>query len=287
MMRVNRGLSPAGAGLLACALLLCLGCDIQDEWIVHVDPNWSLQELVERGASVMFVGAHPDDESVAGAFLAMTCKCLGNPCHMVVLTRGEGGTCYAPPCLPDMGTVRTLEMEEAARRYGSGLELHTFTNFPNPVPPPEDVLEHWYGEGDPTAVIAEAIRTFRPDVVITFDPSVGFTGHPEHRLTGDLVPEAIRLAGDPSFPGEGNPPFRPARLYNVLNRYWFMLPVGWDEGPVNETFFVKQPCPGSEKTCLQEALDAASAHESQWTWILGFAALGFVGEEMMLKRTDL
>src|SRR5687767_6067917 len=59
---------------------------------------------------ILFIGAHPDDEVVAAPLLGATCAEGGATCSFLVLTKGEGGTCGLPVCLPDLGSVREKEM---------------------------------------------------------------------------------------------------------------------------------------------------------------------------------
>ncbi|MFC1888213.1 PIG-L family deacetylase [Thermodesulfobacteriota bacterium] len=275
---------------LALISFVFMGCgeesDEESDTETILEPWMTLPELIDAGASILWVGAHGDDEIVASPILSKACRGLGNPCHILVLTRGESGTCYTPPCLPDLVTVRTQEMREAACRYGADLEIHDFTNHPSPYPPIEEVLVAWESEGDPLGIIVETIRRFRSDVILCFDPSHGFYGHTEHQTVGILVQEAAGLAGDPGYGGSMTKPFRPTKLYHLLNRYWFMIPVGWDEGPVDERIYFHEPCPGSSKTCFEEGLSAASAHRSQWPYVAVMALGGQLVQEGLLKNVD-
>ena len=72
-------------------------------------------DYVDKGARILVVSAHPDDESLTGPLLAYACLQKGNPCHIAVFTRGGGGTCgLLRGCKPDLATVRTQEMKERA-----------------------------------------------------------------------------------------------------------------------------------------------------------------------------
>ena len=272
--------------LFVLTILLLLSACGPDAPGPLADPSLTLEELIDRGASLLWVGAHPDDETVGGPILARACRCMGNPCHLVILTSGEGGHCYAPPCLPDLPTVRLCEMEEAARIYGTTFEMHGFTNHPSPAPEPQEVLAHWMEEGDPVATVVEAIRAFRPDVVLSFDPSGGYTAHNEHMAAAEVAIEATIVASDPSYPGSSAPPQRPKRLYTVLNRYWFMGVIGWDEGPVDETIPIHVPCPRTELTCFEAAMEAAYSHRSQWPFMAAMGLAGPLVENGLLKRMD-
>ena len=91
--------------------------------------------------------------------------------------------------------------------------------------------------------IARTIRTFRPEIVLTFAPDYGSTGHPEHQLASRFTTAAIRLAAEPSrqLPGAAH---RVTHCYYILNKYWFtrLAGVGGDPLPWSETFPVRQDC---------------------------------------------
>ena len=46
--------------------------------------------------------------------------------------------------------------------------------------------------------VIRAIRTKRPDLLLTFDPECGYTMHPDHLAVGRAVTEAMSLAADPA-----------------------------------------------------------------------------------------
>lgn len=206
-----------------------------------------LDQLLEGAPRVLWVGAHPDDESFAGALLAkasLRCHC---PLHFLVLTRGEGGEC----CLPsgpveDLGAVRAREIARVAELYNATLEVEAFFNAPIPVesfPYRHELARRWAELKDPTAVVAKTIREFRPDIVVTFAPDFGSTGHPEHQLASRFTTAGIRLAAETTaeLPGEVH---RVTNCYYVLNKYWFtrITGMGWDPLPWSEAFPVRQAC---------------------------------------------
>lgn len=224
----------------------------------------SLEEALAAGASILWVGAHPDDESLPGSLLFKACAVLGNACRLLVLTHGEAGTCYLNDgCFSDdIAEVRTAEMIDAAECYSAELQ---FLQFPNTalkeiVP----IEEAWAAVGDPVESVALAVREFRPDFVFTFHPDNGFTGHKEHRVTGRVVEDALVQARDKDLPLGGLEAWKPAALYRVLNRY---APLenffGLDPDVSNETFDTSQPC-GDGGTCMEENLRCFRLHESQF-----------------------
>ncbi len=154
----------------------------------------TLDVLLESRPRVLWVGAHPDDESFAGAVLAKASLRCGCPLHFLVLTRGEGGE--FPKHLRDgreLGEVRTGELNEVARLYRATLEIEPWFNASLPVnsfPYRHELAARWTGDAgqDPALRVARTIREFRPDVVITFAPEHGARSPPGSPPRGSAWP---------------------------------------------------------------------------------------------------
>ncbi len=146
--------------------------------------------------SVLWVGAHPDDEVLVAPVLAKVCLLERLDCHFLVLTRGEAGVCLrAEGCLPDLATVRSQEMQQAAALFGAGLTLWTL--------PDGGHLPGWNAaSGGHEALIqrlTDFLRDRAPDLILTFDPRHGATCHGDHRAAAEIVLEArARLAPLPA-----------------------------------------------------------------------------------------
>ncbi len=227
----------------------------------------TLSEMIESGVRLMWVAAHPDDESFVGPILAKAAVAHENPVHFVVLTHGEGGLDARSGQRPeDLAALRAKELGEVVRRYGVTLRLERFFNAPLPMssfPSRDELARIWSKEGDPAGIVAEEIRKFRPDVVLTFSPVHGATGHPEHTAASRFAMEGIRRAvgDDEGLTGE---PFRVPHCYAMLNRYWFARLFGAKLDPLEptETFKARQPCKDG-RTCVQIAADYTRPHETQ------------------------
>jgi LmbE family N-acetylglucosaminyl deacetylase len=222
--------------------------------------------LARGGARVLWCAAHPDDECFAGPVLARASLYHRRPLCFVVLTSGDGGECHVPGgCRPDVATVRRREMRAVAARYGAELQHERFWNAPLPVtsfPPRPQIAARWRARRDPVVVVAATLVRFRPDVVLTFDPDHGATGHPEHQIASRVTTAAIRLAATGAAT-LGGPPHRVAATYYVLNRFWPLRLVGRaDPGPVTERFDATLPCTPTQ-SCLRVMLDATRLHRSQ------------------------
>ena len=262
----QRGRGRRGRRLLACCLAVVFLAGCAGPQVKREAPA-TLEELVNSGASMMWVGAHPDDESMVGSILAKAGPGMGNPLLFFVLNHGDGGECNLPEgCHPDVKTVRAEEMEHAAALYRADLELEGYYNAPLPVesfPPRHEIARIWLEQGDPAMKIARSIRSFRPEVLLTFDPYDGFTGHPEHQLASRFATLAVRMAADPALEIDGLAPFRVPNTYYALNRYWPFVMLGRaDPGPYSETFDARQECLDG-MTCRDVMAEYTKAHRTQ------------------------
>ena len=226
-----------------------------------------IEKLLKDGARLMWIAAHPDDEALAGSILARSSLFYKLPCYMLVLRHGDGGECCRPEgCEPNLATVRGEEMKEVAKLYRATLQHEHYFNAPLPVSsfPARDKLAHmWKDKKDPAVLIAEAIRDFKPNLIITFSPVHGFTGHPEHQITSRFAGAGIRLAADESFNGKGKAAHKVDNFYYALNRYWpFLITGGADPGPVTETWSTLLPATDG-MTCRDIMARFSRAHRSQ------------------------
>lgn len=145
-------------------------------------------------SSILWIGAHPDDELFIAPFLGDACRERGVRCHLLVATRGERGECLLPGgCNPDLETVRSEEMKNAAALFNASL---TQGDFPDAsATTVSGVIEEWSnkagGKDRLLDIIDRQIRNANVEAVITFDPDHGSTGHVDHRAVGELVREVI------------------------------------------------------------------------------------------------
>ncbi len=276
-----------GSGIMTLALVCLSGCAGK---MVKKDAPRSLEELINEGASVMWVAAHPDDESLAGSVLAKAGPTMKSPLFFFVLNHGDGGECNLPEgCHPDLRTVRGEEMKEVARLYGAELQHESYYNAPLPVesfPPRHEIARMWAEEGDPALKIAEAIRRFKPGVLLTFDPDNGFTGHPEHQLASRFATQAVRIAADSTIQLDGLPPHRVENTYYALNRYWLFVMLGkGDPGPYSETFDAQQGCLGGEK-CRDIMAEYTKPHRTQEKDMGNVRRFKWMIDKVYLYRVD-
>ncbi|MDT5156082.1 MAG: hypothetical protein QOH51_439 [Acidobacteriota bacterium] len=168
--------------------------------------------------SVLYVGAHPDDENTA--MLAYLARGRGLRTAYLSLTRGDGGQNLLGTEKGEMlGLVRTQELL-AARRIDGAEQFFTRALDFGFTKSPEETFRIWNHD----AVLADVVwvvRRFRPDVIIARFPTTGEGGHGHHTASAILAGEAFDAAGDPSrFPEQLKyvQTWKPKRLvWNVFN----------------------------------------------------------------------
>src|SRR5436853_1622878 len=148
--------------------------------------------------SVLYVGAHPDDENTA--LLAYLARGRGVRTAYLSLTRGDGGqNLLGTEKGGLLGLVRTQELL-AARRVDGAEQCFTRAIDFGFSKSPEETFRIW-GHDEVLADVVWVIRRFRPDVIITRFPTTGEGGHGHHTASAILAGQAFDAAGDPTrFP---------------------------------------------------------------------------------------
>ena len=174
--------------------------------------------------SLLFVGAHPDDESFGpGATLAHYAQ-SGVKVYVACATRGEAGTIdpqFFMSGLATTGDVRWGELQCAGKALGlSGIFHLGYRDSGMAGSPDNNNPDALYNA--PTdqvaARIVKIIREVKPQVVLTHDPH-GDYGHPDHIATHKATVAAFYASSDPKLYPEAGTPFRPSKLYyNVFPR---------------------------------------------------------------------
>lgn len=255
--------SLAGAGMAAVPSTLMSGC-VSIQKRKH---SFSVDQLLTNGARVMWVAAHPDDESLIGSIVAKSSLAYKNPLYFLVLTKGDGGECCLPNgCEPSLADIRETEMQKVARLYKAELQQESYFNAPLPVesfPKRHEIAKMWADQKDPTVVIAKAIREFRPDIILTFAPDNGFTGHPEHQLASRFTMAGIRMAEDSKIRIGGLQSHKVNHTYFAINKYWPFVLIGMaDPGQVTEIWDANQLCINGWK-CKDIMARFSNAHKTQ------------------------
>lgn len=217
------------------------------------------------GHVLMAVFAHPDDERIVGPMLARYAR-EGHHVYLVIATDGSKGVREHAgiPAGERLAQVRAEEARCAAERLGIeppillGLEDAGLASFEN--------LGRLRDE------VTRVVARFKPEALLTIGPEGG-TGHPDHRLVGNVVtevvqgmtqtqPPALFYASLPAERMRDAPPAQPA-VTPISERY---LPVQIPFTPAD----------------LEAARAAFACHASQYTEpernaINEYLAHGFAG----------
>ena len=170
---------------------------------------------------LLYVGAHPDDESGSIATMAREVLDGGQRAAIVLVTRGEGGgNAIGQELGTSLGLLREAEIRRSASEYG--VDLIYFldkTDFFYTLSA-EAVFNVW-GYKDTLSRLVRLIRLLRPEVIVTMWPGPGT--HGMHQAVARLATEAFAVAGDPeNFPEQIDNEFlrtwQPLKLYYNAKR---------------------------------------------------------------------
>jgi LmbE family N-acetylglucosaminyl deacetylase len=219
----------------------------------------------QQSRTLLAVFAHPDDERIVGPLLARYGR-EGVHVVLVIATDGRKGVSKHAgiPAGDSLARLRAAEARCATAQLG--------------IAPPRLLGLEDGGLASFAALtqlrdsLSTIMRELRPGAIITFGPEGG-TGHPDHRLVGDVVTELVQRAAHgspeqlyfPSLPSErmgDAPPARPT-IATIAERY-LTVRVSFERGD------------------LESARRAFACHATQYTAeemsaIMRYLAHGFAG----------
>ena len=172
---------------------------------------------------LLFVHAHPDDESINNGATISHYATRGATVHVVTCTLGEEGEAIGDHWAQltvdhadQLGGYRIGELTAALHLLGIGEPIFlggagrwrdsgmAGTQSVSRTQPFVDSGE------EAVAALVDIIRTLRPHVVVTYDPNGGY-GHPDHIRAHEVTTAAVAGAG-----ADG----RPGRPWAVPKFYW-------------------------------------------------------------------
>jgi N-acetyl-1-D-myo-inositol-2-amino-2-deoxy-alpha-D-glucopyranoside deacetylase len=250
---------------------------------------------------LLFVHAHPDDETLTCGITMAHHVALGDEVHVLTCTLGEEGE-VVPPELAHLegadgdplGPFRLGEVREAMARLGvhhavlgadeptGRLSLFRDTGMAG-MPSAEHPRAFAKADVEAAgALVAEHVRALRPDVVVTYDQTGGYE-HPDHVQTHRVTMAALRRLAD----GE-----RPAYTFHVHTpRSWVLPDRRWLREHVPTELGLAYPADDDplisstvddelvthvvvDPIHLPAQVDALNAHRTQLrVWPEGFFAL--------------
>ena len=180
---------------------------------------------------MLFVHAHPDDESLNNGATIAHYAARGAQVHVVTCTLGEEGEVIgdrwaelAVDHADQLGGYRVGELTEALRALGISAPIYLGgagrwrdSGMPGTATRRRQRFID-ADEREAVGALVAIIREQRPHVVVTYDPMGGY-GHPDHVHTHTVTTAAVAAAGTADYPGE---PWTVPKLYwTVLARSAF------------------------------------------------------------------
>ncbi len=219
---------------------------------------WLHLRRLPTTASVLHIGAHPDDED--SALIARLARGDGVRVGYLSLTRGEGGqNILGPEQGAALGLIRTEELAEA-RAVDGGEQFFTRAvdfGFSKTLAETEAKWNALHGPETILGDMVQVIRAFKPLVVVARWGGTPRDGHGHHQYCGYLTPIACAKAADPDWHPELGPAWQTRKLY-----------VSADVAPPdNPNPTLKIPTgmydPVLGRTYFQIAMQGRSLHKSQ------------------------
>jgi N-acetyl-1-D-myo-inositol-2-amino-2-deoxy-alpha-D-glucopyranoside deacetylase len=163
---------------------------------------------------LLFVHAHPDDETLTTGATIAHYVALGAQVHVVTCTLGEEGEVIgerwahlAVDGADQLGGYRIGELTAALNALGVGEPIFLggagrWRDSGMEGTPPRH--RQRFVDADPREAVGALvgiIRELRPHVVVTYDANGGY-GHPDHIHTHEVTMAALAASGGTDFPGE-------------------------------------------------------------------------------------
>jgi N-acetyl-1-D-myo-inositol-2-amino-2-deoxy-alpha-D-glucopyranoside deacetylase len=185
---------------------------------------------------LLFVHAHPDDESITNGATIAHYVARGAQVHVVTCTLGEEGEVIgdqwarlAVDHADQLGGYRIGELTAALQALGVGAPI--FLGGPGRwrdsgmvgTAPRRQQRFIDADEREAVGALVTLIRTLRPHVVVTYDATGGY-GHPDHVQAHVVTTAAVAAAGTDDYPG--TPWTVPKFYWTVIARSAFT--AGWE-----------------------------------------------------------
>jgi len=177
-------------------------------------------------ADLLLFVAHPDDDTLAGTYLAKILE-EGKRVAVVYGTPGDsGGNQNGPERASSLGAIRQIEARRGLASLGI-TNVWFLSGHDTAGQDPVRSLANW-GHGRVLSEAVRLVRLTRPEVILTWMPmQVAGENHGDHQAASVLAIEAFDLAGDPAaFPEqvaapteqfewllEGLRPWQPKKIY--------------------------------------------------------------------------
>ena len=194
--------------------------------------------------NILAIHAHPDDiEILAGGTLALLAQ-AGHAITCVSMTPGDCGSSDRSP--EEISVIRRAEAAAAAAHIRAAYVCAEFRDL------------SIFSDDPSRRRVAEMLRTYQPDIVLTASP-VDYMA--DHETTSELVRDACFAAPAPNYVTGASHPAPPLR---AIPHLYFMDPIGGvdrDDHPVKDDFYVEV------EGVFETKRNMLAEHASQRDWL--------------------
>lgn len=176
------------------------------------------------GLKLMLVIAHPDDECFGFGGALVLAADRGVETYVVCLTEGRAGSYRGDASSEEeLGQMRREEF--AASCEVLRVKRHEILNF-------DDGKLEFIDFSKVAGMLVDRMRSYRPDVVLTFAGDGGLNIHPDHMMVSSLATSAFHWSGRAKrYPDLGEV-FQPKRLFYASTNFFLdgrqaPLPPPW------------------------------------------------------------
>ncbi len=271
-MRIDIRISSASRRIPFIALIVTIAASTLFGQVrpIYDRGSMGLVQMLKKlntSASVLMIGAHPDDEDTA--LLAYLARGESARTAYLSLTRGDGGQNIIGPELGEaLGLIRTEELLQARQLDGAEQYFTRAYDFGFSKTLAE-TKEKW-DERVILCDVVRVIRTFRPLVVVSQFSGTTTDGHGHHQFAGHISPLAVKASADQIQCPDSGPAWKVAKFYV---RHGFRS-TGDPKLRINTGRF--DPVLG--RSYFEIAMEARSQHKSQEQGVLELRGSQFSGQ---------
>ena len=183
---------------------------------------------------VLFVHAHPDDESAGTGGTIARLVAEGTRVDLVTCTDGAEGEIHDPEldadeARPRLAEIRARELACSVQALGGGAIHHHLLGYRDSGMIGTEGNEHpdsfWKADiSEATRRLLAIVREARPAAIVSYDEN-GNYGHPDHINAARIARDAYAAAADASVHPEVGPPWKVSRSYEIAfsREAWFEL----------------------------------------------------------------
>jgi N-acetyl-1-D-myo-inositol-2-amino-2-deoxy-alpha-D-glucopyranoside deacetylase len=157
----------------------------------------------DSGGGVLFVHAHPDDESMGTGGTIARLAAEGARVDLVTCTDGAEGEIHDPSldhdeARPRLAEIRAAELACSLAALGDGAIHHHLLGYRDSGMMGTDANGHpasfWQSDtDDATRRLTEIVRVARPSVIVSYDEN-GNYGHPDHINAAKIARQAYHAS---------------------------------------------------------------------------------------------